>query len=190
MPSAIEISAIGSLSRVTTLILLFSGYLYVVNRILDMEALTGMIGRFREQGRQMATSDPSIGLMAQADDGTFNPKHPARDFLRRHSREVAELLGDMTHIYLTPGVETPKKHVSFFNPNIVLEPEALAGADQRLRVGFTRDVSGSGLCLRTEQPEPIGALVRLMLRGVDGEPEPDALARVAWSYPSDGGSHC
>ena len=65
-----------------------------------------------------------------------------------------------------------------------------AGADQRLRVGFTRDVSGSGLCLRTEQPEPIGALVRLMLRGVDGEPEPDALARVAWSYPSDGGSHC
>ena len=114
-------------------IMLFSGYLFVINRILDMKSLAGMIGRFREQGRRIATSDPSVGLMAQVDDTTFDPLHPARDFLKRHCQELAKLLGDMTHIYLTPDVETPMKHVSFFNPNMDLAPDVLARADQRVR---------------------------------------------------------
>ncbi len=62
-------------------------------------------------------------------------------------------------------------------------------ADQRQRVGFTRDISRSGLCLRTEQPEPVGSLLRLVVRGVDGEPQPAALARVAWTRRDEDGSH-
>jgi len=61
-------------------------------------------------------------------------------------------------------------------------------ADQRMRTAFTRDVSSSGLCVRVEGAEPIGALLRLIPRGVDGEPEPERIGRVAWTRPTaDGG---
>ncbi len=61
-------------------------------------------------------------------------------------------------------------------------------ADQRFRIAFTRDVSPSGLCVRVDEPEPIGALLRVIPRGVDGEPETERIGRVAWTRPTaDGG---
>jgi len=62
-------------------------------------------------------------------------------------------------------------------------------ADQRLRVGFTRDVSGGGLCLRSDDPEPVGSLLRLALHALDGRAEPERLARVAWTSRGDDGGH-
>lgn len=63
-----------------------------------------------------------------------------------------------------------------------------ASSDQRLRVGFTRDVSRSGLCVRVDTPEPVGSLLRVTLRGVDGRPRLESIARIAWSSPTvDGG---
>ncbi len=62
-------------------------------------------------------------------------------------------------------------------------------ADQRLRLGFTRDVSESGLCLRAESAEPRGALLRVMLRNIDGEPLREAIARVVWTAPAGSGGH-
>lgn len=61
-------------------------------------------------------------------------------------------------------------------------------ADQRLRVGFTRDLSPSGLCLRVDAAEPVGALLRITLRGIDGRPEREAIARVAWRAEAEDGS--
>jgi len=60
-------------------------------------------------------------------------------------------------------------------------PFPRASAQQRGRVGFTRDVSPSGLCLRVETPERSGALLRVAVRGVDGQPARVAIARVVWS---------
>lgn len=60
-------------------------------------------------------------------------------------------------------------------------------ANQRVRVGVTRDVSPSGMCLRVPEGEPVGALLRVALRGVDGRIEREAIARVAWSRPAEGG---
>jgi len=61
-------------------------------------------------------------------------------------------------------------------------------ADQCSRVGFTRDISAGGLCLRTDCEEPVGSLLRVTLRGVDGTPTRESLARVAWTRPTvDGG---
>lgn len=62
-------------------------------------------------------------------------------------------------------------------------------ADQRLRLGFTRNVSASGLCLRVEAPEPIGALLRIVQRGIDGRMERERIGRVAWSRPAEVGGH-
>ena len=62
-------------------------------------------------------------------------------------------------------------------------------ADQRPRLGFSRDVSPSGLCIRTEMEEPVGALLRVMLHGVDGQLEQEAIARVARTAPTKTGAH-
>jgi hypothetical protein len=64
-----------------------------------------------------------------------------------------------------------------------------AAADQRPRLGLTRDVSTAGMCLRAEAPEPVGALLRVIVRAVDGGTEHEAIARVAWTRPAEEGGH-
>ena len=55
-----------------------------------------------------------------------------------------------------------------------LAPEA------RPRLGFTRDLSPSGLCLGTEAAEPIGSLLRVTVREIDGRAKPASVQRVVW----------
>lgn len=62
-------------------------------------------------------------------------------------------------------------------------------ARQRGRLAFTRDLSASGLCLRADAPEPVGALLRVSVRGVDGRPVRTAVARVVWTRPTVDGAH-
>lgn len=62
-------------------------------------------------------------------------------------------------------------------------------AEQHLQRGVTRDISASGLCLHAEAPEPVGALLRVILRRVDGRRERESIVRVAWSRPCDAGGH-
>lgn len=64
-------------------------------------------------------------------------------------------------------------------PRVCTEPQ--------LKTAFTRDVSTSGLCVRIEGSEPVGALLRLIPRGVDGEPETERIGRVAWTRPAEDG---
>ncbi len=56
-------------------------------------------------------------------------------------------------------------------------------------MGFTRDLSPSGLCLRVERPKPKGALLRVIVRGVDGRPALDSIARVMHCRPEVSGRH-
>lgn len=62
-------------------------------------------------------------------------------------------------------------------------------AAQRHRTAFTRDVSRTGLCLRAERSEPVGSLLRLTVRGLDGLPSREAIGRVAWTQPTLDGVH-
>lgn len=52
--------------------------------------------------------------------------------------------------------------------------------DQQWRHGFTLDLSPRGLCVRAKEVAPIGSLLRIIVRSVDGRPSLDAVARVAW----------
>jgi hypothetical protein len=52
---------------------------------------------------------------------------------------------------------------------------------ERWHVGFTLDLSSQGACLRTKETAPIGSLLRVIVRGVDGRPTLDSIARVVWS---------
>ena len=49
------------------------------------------------------------------------------------------------------------------------------------RVCFTRDLSQSGLCLGVDECEPVGSLLRLCVRNVDGRREAASVGRVAWT---------
>ena len=64
-----------------------------------------------------------------------------------------------------------------------------ASADPTPRVGFTRDLSPGGLCMGVDEAEPVGALLRVSVRSLDGQPNLTAVARVAWcSTEPDGRS--
>jgi hypothetical protein len=49
---------------------------------------------------------------------------------------------------------------------------------QRPRIGFTRDVSEAGMCLGTDDAEPIGSLLRVTVRSLDGRPRSPSIHRV------------
>lgn len=53
-------------------------------------------------------------------------------------------------------------------------------AEARPRVGFTRDLSPSGMCVGLDQSERVGRLLRVRLRELDGRPAREAIGRVVW----------
>lgn len=61
-------------------------------------------------------------------------------------------------------------------------------ADQRGAVGFTHDLSASGMCLGAAEALPVGSLLRVVVRCVDGRPTLVSLAQVTWCCAgNDGG---
>ncbi len=67
-------------------------------------------------------------------------------------------------------------------------PYPRARTSQGERVGFTRDLSSSGMCLRIDASEPVGSLLRLSQNEIDGSTTRESIARVVWSAPTvDGG---
>jgi len=62
-------------------------------------------------------------------------------------------------------------------------------SDRGLRVGYTRNVSGSGVCLGVDHPESVGSLLRLGIRGFDGCRTDARIGRVAWTSVRDDGRH-
>lgn len=65
-------------------------------------------------------------------------------------------------------------------------PFPRVGTDPRTGVGFTRDVSASGLSIGVEQPLPVGSLLRVIVQQVDGRADFDVVARVAWCREAEG----
>ncbi len=65
-------------------------------------------------------------------------------------------------------------------------PYPRASAARGWQVGFTRDLSTSGMCLEADREQRVGSLLHLTLRSIDGRPALEALARVVWCQPSRG----
>jgi hypothetical protein len=68
-------------------------------------------------------------------------------------------------------------------------PFPRVGADEGARIAFTRDVSPSGMCIASDRPELVGALLRVVLRRADGRPDPSCIERVVWCEPAGDGRH-
>ena len=50
-----------------------------------------------------------------------------------------------------------------------------------LRMGFTRDLSDSGMCLGLDEISPVGSLLQVTLQDLEGSPRRQAVGRVVWS---------
>jgi hypothetical protein len=56
-----------------------------------------------------------------------------------------------------------------------------AAPQQNLRIGFTRDLCAAGMCLGVDECEPVGSLLRLCVRDVDGRRANTFIGRVVWT---------
>lgn len=59
----------------------------------------------------------------------------------------------------------------------------------RQQVGFTRDISRSGMCLGVDEVEEVGALLRVCTRDVQGRPGEARVGRVVWTSATRDGRH-
>lgn len=63
------------------------------------------------------------------------------------------------------------------------------GPDPGPRIGFTRDLSASGMCIGTDEAEAVGTLLRVSIRDLDGRPSRPCIERVVWCRHARGGRH-
>ncbi len=61
--------------------------------------------------------------------------------------------------------------------------------EQLPRLGFTRDISTLGMCLRVDTPERIGSLFRVQVRQLGGQSMGASIARVAWRMATRDGRY-
>ncbi len=92
---------------------------------------------------------------------------------------------------LEPGEAPPRRaHPRSENVRIVeYTPFPRLAPDQHPRVGFTRDLSEGGMCIGVDDPEPVGVLLRVTLRDVDGCPRHPCVERVVWCSQTRDGRH-
>jgi hypothetical protein len=61
--------------------------------------------------------------------------------------------------------------------------------DAGLQTGLALNESDSGICIAVKDEEEIGALLRITVRGIDGLPVRDVVARVVWCRDADEGRY-
>jgi hypothetical protein len=62
-------------------------------------------------------------------------------------------------------------------------------ADQTPRRGFSRDVSPLGMCLGVDAAEPVGTLLRIEVKRLDGQSIGATIGRVVWCKPTRDGRY-
>ena len=114
-------------------VMLFSAYLYAINRIMSQEDISQFLSFLRERNIPTATTDPFLGILTQIDEATFGKKHPGRQELSKHFLQLKSSLNEVPHVYLCPPPQNaPSASVSFFNPAIILTDEQRAEHSAKL----------------------------------------------------------
>jgi hypothetical protein len=106
------------------LVFLFSGYLYAINKLFDIDMLERLVSEQRHHGRSVVTTDPFLGLLRTQGAAIFSHRHPRREWLVQHFSALARVLADAWHLYLTPTGDPAGKSLSFFNRHVLIQPRA------------------------------------------------------------------
>lgn len=107
-------------------VLLFSGYLYGVNRLLDEAPVERLVGELQGRRCRVATSDPFLNVMSGIDASTFSDRHPQKQWLTGHFSRIARALAETVHLYvIRPDGFGGSNSASYFNEQIIrLRPGA------------------------------------------------------------------
>lgn len=107
-------------------VVLFSGYLLVINKLLTEANLAGLLSKLRERGTPLVTSDPSLGLIPSG-EVKFSATFAGATALRGHFRWLSEALADAFHVYLAPrGIVGAHRYGSYYNTRGVLSQDERA----------------------------------------------------------------
>ena len=68
-------------------------------------------------------------------------------------------------------------------------PFPRARLDRGPRAGLSINESETGICIAASERIEQGELIRVLVRGIDGRPVRDVVARVVWCRPSDDGRY-
>ena len=114
------------------IVLLFSGYLYVINQIFTLDTFAELV-KTLQQNYTTVTSDPFLGILSQLNTATFSDRHPQKQWLERHFARVEQLLKNIIHLYpvkLDNGFNPQR--ISCFNPHLIIRPSILKEDTQKL----------------------------------------------------------
>ena len=115
------------------IVVLFSGYLLVINQLFDMQQLALLMGQLAERGVAVATSDPFLGLLDAAQTSPFNRRHPAHAWMTMHFARVARVFRECPHLYTgPPGDFSGVRKLAFFNPAMIETAQAAVARGRRL----------------------------------------------------------
>ena len=100
--------------------------------------------------------------------------------MRESRRQLSLEMGGGESAGAGGGVSSPSGRRERVMRMVEYSPFPRVSPDPETRCGFTRDLSSSGMCLGTDHAEPVGAVLRAVVCGVDGRPTLECLARVVW----------
>jgi len=104
------------------ILFLFSGYLFAINKIFNLETLEPFVQEMMAANRCVVTSDPFLGIMSEINESTFNQRHPLRFWFIEHFSNVSRIFKNVMHLYLIDVQEFVRApSTSFFNPNILVD---------------------------------------------------------------------
>ncbi len=114
-------------------VMLFSGYLFVVSRLFEFAAFERWLDSMQRQGVLLMTSDPFLGMLHSDVNATFKAGHPARDWLAQHFTRVANRLRNVIHVYTAPcGEIGSSSKTSYGQPGSLLREASKLSRKYRL----------------------------------------------------------
>jgi len=105
------------------LVLLFSGYLFPVNQILEVDAVAGLVTELNRRGCPVATSDPFLGLLGRPGISPVSDAHPRKAAITTLFVRLRSIFAAVPHLDLVAVDDTdgpPRR--SFFNRAILAPP--------------------------------------------------------------------
>lgn len=112
------------------LVVLCSGYLFTINRLLSLESLRGLLEALARAGIKVATTDPWLRIWALRPDARFRIRSVRRGGVDEAATEgvsvlqqnLETLFAGIAHVFAVPISPARENWMSFYNPRFALEP--------------------------------------------------------------------
>lgn len=125
-------------------VILFSGYLMVINELFDEAELDSLIDAITSRGIPLATSDPTGGIIPAQGANTIEYR-PGQRTLSKHLAWIAKRFSPFPHVYTAPPLKDAPNAVSFYNDAIIGNPAAPSALVNKER--FDGLLKESPICL-------------------------------------------